>query len=394
MLTVKGNYLLKLIFGDADVAIDTQNIKEFTIVQDIKKLVPEFRIRLIDAQGVLTHIVPFGRSMAKVTVQLGESYDSTVYNNFNFLVYRRLPEGMFGPGAIYDIRGFLDVKKLFAPSVSRGFSGTVASTIAALATEMGIMKTDISASLGAPKNLIQANWTNAEFIDFLEKELEGSDGEGGYNIFTIQRETEPILICKSIKELIKGPIRYKFIVNDVAVDDFYPILDYSLEENYMLYGAFGARAQQYEYFDFNTGQQVTKSVSLDGFTSLADYHLVDGNDSTDSDSIQSLGRSSDFSTDFTGKIKNLFYSRILNLTKMWAMTWGLPNICPGDVVRVLFAQGQAGGNLQSYQFSGDWLVERVIHTMTSTHKTRLLLTRNGLDSDQESTLVKAVTKRM
>lgn len=393
MLSVKGNYLVKLVFGDTDVAIDTQNIKEFTIVQDMKKFVPEFRIRLIDAQGILTHVAPFGNALARVSVQLGESYQSDVYNSFNFMVYRCVPEGVYGSGSIYDIRGFLDVKKLFAPSVSRGFSGAVASTLQTVATELGISKLDVSASLGLTKKLIQANWTNAEFIDFLEKELEGSDGEGGFNIFTIQRETEPILVCKSWKDLVKGPVRYKFIVSDVPADDFFPIVDYSLENNYKLYGVFGGKSQAYEYYDFSAGRHVTASVPLSGLTSLSDFHLVDGNDSEDSDSISGLGRSSEFSN-FSGKVKNLFYSRLMNLSKMWALTWGIPNLCPGDVVRVLFAQGQGDGNLQSYQYSGDWLVERVVHLMTSTHKTRILLTRNGLDSDQESTLIKALNKRV
>ena len=180
MLALKGNYLLKVNFGDADVAVDVNNIKEFTIVQDLKKFLPEFHIRLIDAQGILTHLVPFGKTLTKIKVQIGESYQSPVNNAFNFQVYRRQPEGAFGSGAIYDIRGLLAVTKLFAPDMSRAFQGTIASTIQSIATEMGILNTDISPNLNYSKKLIQPHISNAQFLDWIEKAVVGVDDDGGF----------------------------------------------------------------------------------------------------------------------------------------------------------------------------------------------------------------------
>lgn len=393
MLALKGNYLLKVNFGDADVAIDVNNIKEFTIVQDLKKFLPEFHIRLIDAQGILTHLVPFGKTLTKIKVQIGESYQSPVNNAFNFQVYRRQPEGAFGSGAIYDIRGLLAVTKLFAPDMSRAFQGTIASTIQSIATEMGILNTDISPNLNYSKKLIQPHISNAQFLDWIEKAVVGVDDDGGFNVFVSQRDGQPTLNCKTYRDLNLGPLRYKFIINDEPVEDYYPASMIGIEDNYLLFGVFGAKKQRAGYFNYDTSAWVEEDYDYTDFTSLTDFFAIDGDDSEDSEHMHSFGTSNDFSSNFRGHVLGNYYSRLEGLTKMSILTWGLPNICPGDVVKVLFAQGQRAGTLQSFQFSGNWLVERVVHSLTSTHRTRLTLTRNGMDTDKDSTLVRAVKQR-
>jgi len=78
---------------------------------------------------------------------------------------------------------------------------------------------------------------------------------------------------------------------------------------------------------------------------------------------------------------------------MWITTIGLSNMTPGKVVQVFFPHGADAGNLYSYQYSGYWLVERVVHNIGDTFMTKLLLTRNGLDTDKETTLLKSTNKR-
>jgi hypothetical protein len=393
MLALQGNYILKVNFGESDVAIDVNNIEEFTIVQDLKKFLPEFHIRLIDPSGVLTHLVPFGKDINKIKVQIGESYQSQVSNSFDFQVYRREPTGTFGSGAVFDVRGLLSVEKLFAPRFCRSFDGTLAAMIQNIAEEMGISLTNISANLSYLKPVIQPNISNAQFLDWLERAMIGSDDDGGFNIFVSQRDGQPTLNCKTYRDLNLGPLRYKFLINDEPHEDYYPASVESIQDNYLLLGVFGAKKQRSEFFNYDTSTWDSITYDCTDFTSLTDFFAIDGDDSEESEHMHAMGTSNGFSANFRGHVLGNFYSRLEGLSKMWILTWGQPNICPGDIVKVLFAQGQSSGILQSFQFSGNWMVERVVHSLTSTHRTRLLLTRNGMDTDKDSTLVRAVKQR-
>lgn len=393
MLALQGNYILKVNFGESDVAIDVNNIEEFTIVQDLKKFLPEFHIRLIDPSGVLTHLVPFGKDINKIKVQIGESYQSAVSNSFDFQVYRREPTGAFGSGAVFDVRGLLEVGNLFAPSFCRSFNGTLSSTVQSIAMEMGINKVEVSANLNYLKPVIQPHVSNAQFLDWLERAMIGADDDGGYNIFVSQRDGISTLNCKTYRDLNLGPLRYKFIIDDNPFEDYYPASVENIMDHYLLMGIFGAKKQRSEYFDYDASEWKIIDYDYTDFTSLTDFFAIDGDDSEESQHLNSMGTSNGFSANFKGHVLGNYYSRLESLSKMWILTWGQANICPGDVVKVLFAQGQSSGILQSFQFSGNWVVERVVHSLTSTHRTRLLLTRNGMDTDKDSTLVRAIKQR-
>lgn len=392
MLVLKGNYVVKLNFGNEDVAIDTQNIKEFTIVHDINRMLPEFRIQLHDAQGILTHMVPFDKSMSRITIQISDTLKNKVYTSINFTVYRRQPEGIFGSSTVYDIRGLLTVDNLFAPSNSRGFSGTVSSTLETIAEEMGLDDTDISPTLNYTKTIIQPDWSNMTLLNFLSRNLIGKGDEGGYNIFVRVREGKSCLVCRTYQELAKEPIRSNLVVNDDPIEDHFPVMDYSIMDNYKLFGVFGAKNQYYSYFDYYNTEFKSGLLYATDFFSLSDYFLIDGDD-TETSGVLENGTNNEFTQDFVGKMKASYYRRLNSLSKIWTLTWGQPNLCQGDVVKLLFMQGKVSGNLQAYQYSGYWMVERVVHSFTDTFRSRLLLTRSGVDTDKGCTLVAAPKKR-
>jgi hypothetical protein len=393
MLALAGNYFLQILFGGQDVAVDFSNLKEFIVVQDINKLVPEFKVQLQDGAGILTHLSPFGKTMSNVVIRFGDPDKPDEQNIFDFKVYRRLPEGQYGPSAIYDIRGLLDVHNLFAPNFCRGFRGSIADMLVALGKELGVDKTDISATLNYVKAFVQPNWCNRTFFNYLERELVGSDGDGGYNIFIKVDKGKSTLVCRSHKDIMQGPVKYKFMIADDMYNGHYPIVDYQLEDNYMLMGAFGNKNQQTEYVDYYNTVKKVDTYPASNLIALTDYVLVDGNDTEGSDSLQNCGRTTEFNKDFGGRARASLYGRLMDLSKMWALTWGLPNICPGDVVDVKFAHAQDGENLARYQFAGLWTVERVVHSISSVFRTRLLLRRSGIDTDIDTTLIKSTKKR-
>lgn len=396
MIELTGNYFLKMNFGQLDVQLSPENIKEFTIIQDMNRYLPELRVQFIDPDGILTHTIPSDKNMSHASVQFGYGVgdDTENMNGFDFLIARRSPVGVFGTGTIYDIRGLLDMPGLFAPEYCRAHRGSVKDSVRTIAlSELGCSSVEISSSLDYRKTILQPHTRNIDLFTSLKRDLEGIGGQGAYQIFVKQYRGESVFVCRTFEELVREAVKYKFVVNDEPVNDYYPIVDYSILDNYKLFGLFGAKQTCYGYFDYNTSTFVRSTVDTSDFLSLSDYFLIDKDDSTDSVLLQDTGRTSDYTSSFVGHAKSNFYGRLSSLVKMWTLTWGLPNVCPGDVVKVLFAQGRESGNLQSYQFSGYWLVERVIHTFTNTHRTRLLLTRNGLDTDRATTLLPAWRKK-
>jgi hypothetical protein len=390
-----GNYYLLLKFGDVVIPLSTSMLRELTIVQDYNKFLPEFRLRIDDATGAFTHLAPFDRNMSSVYIEFALSQDNPDKNAFSFLVYIREPSSnQSTPSSDYDVTGLLDIPKLFTPDFTRGFSGSIKTTLEGIATnEFGVSQTNVSLSLDYDKNLIQPNWTNAQFLNYLKDNLIGSSNEYGYKSFITSYKYKTLFITRSISEMIADPITYKFILDDKPYQDQNPVLSYYIYDNYKLYGVFGAKQQGYTYYDYLKGVLVDGSDEAQNYTSLSDYFLIDQSDTTDSDTITDTGSSNDFTSDFLGRIKSNYGNRLVSLAKMWITTMGLPNITPGQTVQIFFPHGTSGNNLFSYQYSGFWLVERVVHNMGDVFLTKLLLTRHGLDTDKATSLVKATQKK-
>lgn len=383
-------YLL-IKFGNGQVQADDTNLKELTIIQDMNKFLPEFRLRLSDSSGLLTHIVPSDKNTGKVYIELAQDQnDQKTKNAWTFLVYSRTPEGdQSNPSTVHDIDGLLDVDGLFSKDESRGFSGKISTTLGTIAKELtNIVSTDISSSLSNIKNLLQPTWTNAQFLKYLKENLIGVDGEYGFKCFIKTEKYKNIFTFKSISEMIENKPSYKFILNAYQNQDQYPVFNYYVYDNYKLYGTFASKAQGYSYFDYENSKFTEFTESVTDYEVLSDYYLIDKSDSVDSNSINNTGRSNDFTPDFQGYVKGSYGNRINSLVKMWITTQGLANITPGQVIQMFFPQSAI--NIYDYQYSGYWLVERVVHNVGgSIFLTKLLLTRAGVDTDKGTTLLKA-----
>jgi hypothetical protein len=391
MLELRGNYLLNLTFGETNVGVNFGNIKEFVIIQDMNKFLPSFSIKIIDAEGTVTHINPFDKSMSRMFVEIGASAAATDLNSFKFMVYRRKPQSYFSIGVEYSIVGLLDMEGLFVPEHSRAAEDSLSGLLQVIAGEMGCDSVELGTGLDKESLVIQPLWTNARFLTWLKKNL-GDQNNTSYHIFVKVVDGKSVFVCKSLQELCKAAVKYSFIINDERMENFLPVFDYSIFDNYKIFGLFGAQQKGFNYFSYDDGEYKSETTNLDNFLSMADYFAIDAGDTVDS-TTPYFGRTNEFTGDFTGRANANYHKRVSELVKMWILTWGLPNVAPGDIVRVLFGQGVATGELFSYQYSGYWLVERVVHLIGSTHRTRLLLTRNGLDTDKDTTLLKASKKR-
>ena len=391
-----GNYFVRLLFGTDEVDVNLSSIKMFSIIQDMDRFLPSIQLRFADTMGTITHMIPFDNKMKKIRVELGFSSKEVVSNGFDFCVYRRKPESNFSSAVDYEIVGLLDVDNLFIPRKTRSFSDQIKNTLETIATdELACTKTDIGASLNYSKTLIQANWSNSTFLSDLKSRLIGRAGEYAYKIFIKMIDKERYLVCKSIKEFYESDIKYRFYIGDKIYKDgksanvIYPIYDYSIIDNSVLCN----RKQAYTYFDYTTSTQVSSEEEYGDFFSLTERFLIDGNDCEASHKFSDYGRNNEFTSTFEENTKAKYFDRLSKLSNMWILSVGLPNISPGDIVQIIFNQGITSGNLLSYQYSGYWMVRRAVHIIGETFKTRLLLSRNGVDTDQDTTLCEAVSNK-
>ncbi len=380
-----GGYYLNIKFGDVAVPISPQMLDELSITLDIDRLLPTFKLGIKDATGILGDIYPYDENLNKISVEISRGDDLSDLNTFKFSVKRRKPDS----DKKYQIEGILNVKDLLTSLKCRAFTGNIKSNIESIAVDdLDIQSTEVGASLDYEKTIIQPRWTDAKLFSYLVDNIVGRNEESCYHCFIKNVRGKQTLVFKSLDEMLSAPVKYKLIVGPKPYEDFYPIVEYKIFDNSQLIVDFGAQTQQFGYFDYDNGVYVEDSIGVDECPSLASRTLVNKDNQNDS-IFFNFGRNNAFTSNFYGKIKSNFYGRVNNFINMWAMTWGLENISPGDVVKVVFGESLVRGKLFLYQHSGLWLVKRVVHTIGSTYMTNLLLTRNGIETDIDTTLLKA-----
>lgn len=392
-ISLTGGYELVARIGVKEIVLSPQSIVELSIIQDLNKLLPSFRMRCADPTGIMTHLQPFDSSANTFDVSFCSSgQDAAWFNSFTFKIYRRKPESQYQMSMVYDVVGLLDAPNLYSPSLSRssGVGKTIKEFLIQIASELGCDLYDISSSLDYVKPVLQPNWTNNELLNYLRSNMEGVAGEGFYKIFISCSRGKKVFTCLTWNELSTRSNIYKFVIGQKPVNDFYPIMNYKIFDNYYSLGACGNKQQNVEFFDYYTSTYIEDTVYPTGMVSLSDYFMVDGNDPNNSDSMY-FGRSTEETTTFGGRSKGLYYSRLSNMSKMWADTIGIQDLRPGAVVLVMFPEDGTGA-VANYQYNGLWMVERVIHTFGNAFITRMLLTRNGVDTALNSTLVPAENK--
>ena len=380
-----GGYGLTVTIGGTIVPIQPQMIQELTISQDIDQLLPTFKMAIREPSGILGEIVPLDRDAntisLKITGTLGEDHT----NEFKFAVKRRRT----GSAKEYVIEGVLDIPGLLDPARVRALTGNVSTNINSIAAnELGITNTEIGASLAVSKSVIQPSWTNAQLFRFLKANLLGVNSQSGYCCFIKNVEDTPILVFKSLDELVAQESSFNFMIGHRQYEDYRPVSEYHILDSSQFLGGFGSKIQSYRYFDYATGTYKNNSIGLTEYPSLTEQFLI--NEDADIEGVNFIeGRSNGFTNDFTGKIKNGYYNRLTGLVNMWISTWGTENIAPGDIVKVVFNEAFASGDFYLYQHSGYWLVKRVVHILTTSFMTNILLTRNGIDSSIANTLLPA-----
>jgi hypothetical protein len=407
-----GPAFLRLEFSREDVSkkgdaidIEPQQIEEFTVTLDINRFLPSFRLKMQDSAGFFTHLVPFDRNLSRLHVQFANSTALGLENttDFSFDVYRRYPRS----DMIYDIEGMLVIDEMFSPTKTRGFSGLISESLEEISAELGCTASEISSSLGYSKNLMQPGWSNARFLNYLKSNIRGNSYEAAFYCFVKCVQTDKVFVFRSVKDFVLQTPKYTFCLAASIFEDrtsgkvYYPILEYRIIDNYKLIGLLGGRRQEYIYFDYTLGVPRYNRFDIDGnanalqdYYSFTNYHLIDtADDVKDNMIMYETGRSSDFSSDFSGRALNSFHRNVTDLVKIWIDTAGIQDVYPGDVVSIEFLEHELVSEKFGFQHQGFWMVEKVVHLMGKGYITRLLLTRNGSDSAGEHNLLQAVKSK-
>lgn len=385
-MIVAGNYILNVKIDDIIVPIEPQKIDEFTITQDIDRLLPVFRLRVTDPTGSLIHIIPFDKASSDISLEIARGTNHDNLNEFKFTVERRrcIEENK------YEIAGVLDVNELFSSVKCRSLTGNLKTNLENIATtELEIPETEVGVSLNYEKTIIQPHWTNAKLLRYLKNNVVGRDNEAGYHCFIKNIKGRTVFVFKSLDELYVKPVEYKFIVGPDTFQNYYPVSMYRIYDNSELIADYGAKSQEYDYFNYNTGEYVDKSIPVNDCPSLAEHFLINKDDVSDGAPFFRFGRSNDFTTDFDGKARNSYYNRLKQLICMWISTCGLENVVPGDIVQVIFGEMLHRKDLFVYQHTGLWMVKRAVHLIGQSFLTNLLLVRNGIDTEMDTSLIPA-----
>lgn len=379
-----GGYQLALTIGDVYIPIQPMMIQELTISQDIDAFLPTFKMILRDSTGLLGEIIPLDKDANNISLKITGSLGDDFSNEFKFLVKRR--KTSFSKE--YAVEGVLNVPGLLDPPKSRALTGNVYSSISDIATnELKISNIEIGQSLQFDKTIIQPLWTNAQLFRFLKENLLGVNQQGGYYCFIKNTQSLPTFVFKSLNELVEQNSVANFMIGHKQYEDFYPVVDYQVLDSSQLIGQFGSKSQSYCWFDYDTGTFNNGTVELSEFPSLAEQFLINTDNDIVGTANYNTGHSNAFHDNFEGRIKNKFYNSINGLVNMWISCWGNEVIAPGDIVKVVFNEAFASGDFYLYQHSGYWLVKRVVHVLTSSFMTNILLTRSGIDSSIENSLI-------
>lgn len=389
-MNVIGNYTLNVTIGGKTIPVYPQMIQELTVTLDIDRIMPTFKMVLHDATHILSQIAPYDKTSNVIGLEFTRSLDLSNLNLFEFEVKRRRVLN----SDTYEVEGLLKVPTLLTRQWTRHFSGDLRANIESIANDLSISDTEIGTSLSQDKTFVQPTWTNAKMLLYLRDNVIGRAGEAGYYCFIKNVRGSQVLVFKSLNELFLGPVSANLVVGYKRYEDFIPVTEHRIYDNSQFLADFGAQKQSYCYWDYDEGEAAIGTVNLSDCPSLSEFYLVDSDRSEDSLRLCGSGRSNDFTPNFQGRYKNLFFRKNTEMIQMWAATWGVENLSPGDIVKVLFSEALGYGEMfGAYQNSGYWMVKRVVHILGSTFMTNLLLTRCGVDTENSTTLEESVLRK-
>jgi hypothetical protein len=393
-LGVSEVYQLRFQFGEQDVTITPASIKFFQIDLYLDRFLPTITCMLRDDSGFLTNLTPFDSRYNKMVVNFNnDTTNDDDAIDISFKIFRRKPKSIVQMSNNVLFHGILDIQNMFNPEYQNGWVNTNLDEIIESALDVtNFDETNIVTNVGSPQTVIQPHHTTAQFMTFLADNTKSDDGSSGFLTFTdLPGFLKTRFNFVSLSSLLKQQSTFTFLNSpQTSSANVYPIYDIKPMDNFDLISNMGVSQQSYGYFDYFTGKYIQRTIPLGSvdFKCLSEYFAYDSQDNIDGLSQSMVGVTNDFIKDYDAIARGNYYKKLNSLVKMWIVTSGNNQINPGSIITIIYPEVHDNVSIVSYQYSGDWLVERVRHNFGATYLTSLLLTRPGYDTDQSTTFVK------
>lgn len=399
-------YAFRFEIDGKEVPLPNGVWKEIVIEQNCEALLPSVIMQAMDNSGYMTHIMPFElATRVKLTMGIPGSggnpdQGSDAYNEYEWRMFRAKPEAVGQYALNYIYTGAYDLPALHSPVHCRSFD-TPRDAFQKIAEELEIgyvlddcLPTDIK--------LVQSCQTNGEFLNWHVPRLRGKKNEGGFKAFIRVIKGKETLYVMSLETLLKKKPSSRVILGAVSGGDSVGMVD-RFYTNYGVFQPAGLRQQDWGYYDDAKGVWVEEKVDIKKFPSINEFLKIHTDDPKQSQPIFSTGRHNEFdgftkkaagadtAKPFDGAVRGELWNRLMHLDKMWITTLGLSDkdCAVGSTIQVDWAVAKASTNPHRFQNCGQWMVERSLQCYSKGWRTRLLLTRPGIDRDIKGKLVKA-----
>jgi hypothetical protein len=391
-LGIAGNYRLRVRIGKQDVTVSPESFTAIDIIEYIDRILPAFTVTFKDARGILTHKTLTDSMHNTMTFSFAMD-NETPYEgkDMRFRIYRRKPEMYTEIANMVKFTGLLDVPNVFSPQYQKGWVKTsIQSILEDIGASMGIASYRFDPGLTQVVSIVQPQWNNAMFLQYLADRVAQSFGETGYFAFVdVDTKGDPRLNFRSLTSLLKQQAKKVIKMTKMPDGIMMPLYNFEGIDNFEPLNILGIGKQSYSYFNWMTGVQVDDEIPIEEaiFTSLSKYFAHDPTINTVGITQQELGRTNEMVPDWKPVLKGRYYKKINSLVKQWITTMGTTELSCGDLIKVVFTEDPA--EMMNYQYTGFWMIERIVHHISNTYLTKLLVTRPGVDSEVDTTLQRA-----
>jgi hypothetical protein len=393
---LQDNYSLSFSIGGIPFQLAPQNFKSLDVIEYIDRFLPAFTITLKDASGVLANNMLNDETYGQVEIQFASAYNLQMTKDMTFRVYRKKSEGHTDQSNNIMLDGLLDVKNLFAPEYQRGWANVPISKILLdIGGSMEIPNYDYDPSMSAFTSIVQPRWANSLFLRWLADRLELATGEGGFFVFIdasvasdVNPRGAPRLTFRSINSFLKQTPTKTLSFDKISTSDILPIINHEVVDNNIVYNLIAPAQQPFTYFDYELGEQIEDEADVgdDSMTALSNYISFDPYLNQEGTCIDDIGRTTEFNPTYTPVIQGIVNKNANSILGLWVNTLGFTDIRCGDIVKCVTISDS--DQMANHQFTGNWMVARIVHHLDNTYITRLLLVRPGIDTSLDTSLLR------
>lgn len=384
---IANDYAINLRFGDIPASIDMNLVKEWHITQSVDNLSPVFKMVFSDNDGKYTHLMAPDKTLNRLSMDVTDRVSNET-NTFSFKVIRRSADSFNN----YTISGIADLPELFNDQSPTAYTGKIKDSIESIAERLQIIS-NVGASLNYEKTLINAGWSLASFLNHIKDKLCGNQGQKDYLCFIRNTVGGLELVFNSFDELAAQNVSHKYIIGQAGIQDVAPAYEWQVYDDSNVFNEFSYYGRTYGYFDYENSEFVRNTVTAENFYNLGERIFVDKDDMVSRLTNTNKGRSNDFTSDFSEETQNRMCKSMNESARMWLVVNGDATLYPAQIIDVVFPQAFTSGQLFDYQHQGFWIIDRVVHIFGKSFITKILCSRNGINTSTDTTLAKATNRK-